>query len=78
MKKRELECGCIRCREIGHKSLKEKIEIDESNVGLSSNFYEASEGDCRKAINLLQATASVSLNINSEMINMIAVSTKPV
>jgi len=41
-------------------------------------IYEASEGDCRRAINLLQATASVSLNVNAEMINMIAASGKPV
>jgi len=41
-------------------------------------IYEASEGDCRRAINLLQATASVSLDINAEMINMIAASGKPI
>ncbi|MEM4259413.1 MAG: replication factor C small subunit [Candidatus Pacearchaeota archaeon] len=40
-------------------------------------IYEASEGDCRKAINLLQATASIALDINAEMISMIAASTKP-
>jgi len=40
-------------------------------------LYEVSEGDCRKAINLLQATASIALDINSEMINMIASSAKP-
>jgi replication factor C small subunit len=39
--------------------------------------YEASEGDCRKAINLLQATASIAMDINAEMISMIAASTKP-
>jgi replication factor C small subunit len=40
-------------------------------------IYEVSEGDCRKAINLLQATASIALDINAEMISMIAASTKP-
>ena len=40
-------------------------------------LYEASEGDCRRAINLLQATASISPDINSEMINMISSSSKP-
>ncbi len=40
-------------------------------------IYEASEGDCRKAINLLQATASIALDINKEMISMISSSTKP-
>lgn len=42
-----------------------------------SSLYEASEGDCRRAINLLQATASISLDINSEMINIISAKTKP-
>lgn len=40
-------------------------------------LYESSEGDCRRAINLLQATASISLDINAEMINIIASSSKP-
>jgi replication factor C small subunit len=41
------------------------------------SIYEASEGDCRKAINLLQATASIALDINADMIQMIASSAKP-
>ena len=40
-------------------------------------LYEASEGDCRRAINLLQATASIALDINSEMILMISAGAKP-
>ena len=40
-------------------------------------IYEASEGDCRRAINFLQAIASISPDINAEMITMIASSTKP-
>ena len=40
-------------------------------------LYETSEGDCRRAINLLQATASIALDINAELINMIASSAKP-
>lgn len=53
----------------------EKLKISEDTF---QAMYEASEGDCRKAINLLQATASISLNINAEMINMISSSSKPV
>jgi len=45
MKKHGLECRCIRCREIGHKSLKEKIEINEDDIGLNCNFYDASGGE---------------------------------
>lgn len=40
-------------------------------------LYEISEGDCRRAINLLQATASISPDIDGEMINIIAAKTKP-
>lgn len=52
----------------------EKLTISEDSF---ETLYETSEGDCRRAINLLQATASVSMNINSEMINMISSNTKP-
>ncbi len=45
MIKQNLECRCIRCREIGHKSLKENIEINEDQIGLSTTFYEASGGE---------------------------------
>src|SRR3989344_5612956 len=36
----------------------EKLEIDKNAISL---LYEASEGDCRRMINLLQATASISV-----------------
>jgi len=47
-----------------------------SNDALDT-LYEVSEGDCRKAINLIQATASISPSITSEMINMIASTSRP-
>jgi replication factor C small subunit len=54
---------------------------EQESLSLENNtaetLYEASEGDCRRAINLLQTTASISPNINSEMINMIISSAKP-
>jgi len=53
---------------------KEKLSISQDAY---EAVYEASEGDCRKAINLLQATASIALDINAEMITMIASSAKP-
>ncbi len=53
---------------------KEKLKItDEAAEAL----YEASEGDCRRAINLLQATASVSPDVTAEMIHIISASHKP-
>ncbi len=40
-------------------------------------IYEASEGDCRRATNLLQSTAAVSPSITSELISTILSETKP-
>ncbi|MEK6889750.1 MAG: replication factor C small subunit [Nanoarchaeota archaeon] len=56
-------------------ALNEKLKIADDAL---EALYEGSEGDCRKAINLLQATASIALDINAEMVNMIASSGKPV
>jgi replication factor C small subunit len=55
-------------------AVQEKLKIEP---GLFETLYEASEGDCRRAINLLQATASISTEITSEMINMVVSSAKP-
>jgi len=52
----------------------EKLKITEDAL---ENLYEMSEGDCRRAINLLQATSSIALDINAEMIRMISASSKP-
>jgi len=53
---------------------REKINIAEDAY---QTLYEVSEGDCRRTINLLQATSSIALDITSELINMIASSAKP-
>jgi elongator complex protein 3 len=45
MKNQGFECNCIRCRELGHKSLINKIELNENNISLNLNFYKASGGD---------------------------------
>jgi replication factor C small subunit len=52
----------------------EKLKISDDAAEL---LYEMSEGDCRRAINILQATASVSPDVNLEMVKMISASTKP-
>ena len=53
---------------------KEKLKVADNAFDA---LYEASEGDCRRVINLLQATASISPDVNAEMINIIASSSKP-
>lgn len=53
---------------------KEKLKITDDAL---ETLYEMSEGDCRRAINLLQATSSIALDINAEIVKMISASTKP-
>jgi replication factor C small subunit len=77
-------CVVFRFKILEKKDIVEVIKrvAERENLRISTDayeaIYEASEGDCRRAINLLQATASISLDINAEMINMIAASSKPV
>ncbi len=40
-------------------------------------IYEGSEGDCRRATNILQATASISQNITPELVRTIISNAKP-
>jgi replication factor C small subunit len=40
-------------------------------------MYEGSEGDCRRCINLLQATAAISPSINADLVSTIISNTKP-
>jgi len=52
----------------------EKLQISDQAI---EALYEASEGDCRRAINLLQASASISISITSELINTLTAAAKP-
>jgi replication factor C small subunit len=76
-------CVVFRFKLLEKKDITEVIRriAEKENLKIADDafetLYETSEGDCRKAINLLQATASISPDINSEMINIIASNTKP-
>ena len=65
------------------KDIKKRIDLIAESEGLSISadafdvLYEASEGDCRRVINLLQATASISPNITPDLINTIVSKAKP-
>jgi replication factor C small subunit len=52
----------------------EKITITPKAI---EAIYEGSEGDCRRATNLLQSTASVSPSINEELVSTIISNAKP-
>ena len=76
-------CVSFRFKILEKKDVSEVIKkvAEKENLKISPDayeaIYEASEGDCRKAINLLQATASIALDINAEMISMISASSRP-
>ncbi|MFQ5531631.1 MAG: replication factor C small subunit, partial [Candidatus Nanoarchaeia archaeon] len=40
-------------------------------------LYEGSEGDCRRCINILQSTASISPSVTSELVSTVISSAKP-
>ncbi len=52
----------------------EKLEIKPEAIEI---LYESCEGDCRRCINILQSTASVSPVITTELISTIIANSKP-
>ena len=68
LEKKDIE-QVLRRIEIG-----EGLQIQEEAIEI---LYEGSEGDCRRAINLLQSTASISPSINKDLVSTIISSVKP-
>ena len=52
----------------------EKLQISNESVEM---LYEGSEGDCRKIINILQSTASISPIISPELVSTVISNAKP-
>ena len=52
----------------------EKLQISPESVEI---LYEGSEGDCRRCINILQSTASISPVISIELVSTVISSAKP-
>ena len=65
------------------KAIRRRVDFICKSEGLTINeeafgtLYEASEGDCRRVINLLQATSSISPNLTPDLINTIVSQAKP-
>ncbi|GAJ12337.1 unnamed protein product, partial [marine sediment metagenome] len=53
---------------------KENLQISDQTI---EALYEASEGDCRRVINLLQASSSISPSITAELVNTLISAAKP-
>ncbi len=76
-------CAIFRFKLLERKDIFKKIKeiAEKESLTLSEPsmiaLYESSEGDCRKVINLLQSTASISPNITEDLVNTIISSAKP-
>jgi len=76
-------CVVFRFKLLEKKDVEKRIKIIAESEKLNLNekaieaIYEGSEGDCRRAINLLQASASISPNITEEIVNILLSSAKP-
>ncbi len=76
-------CAMFRFKLLERKDIFKKLNSIAENENLSisekalETLYESSEGDCRRAVNLLQSTASISPNITEELVNTIVSSAKP-
>ncbi|MFH1327642.1 MAG: tRNA uridine(34) 5-carboxymethylaminomethyl modification radical SAM/GNAT enzyme Elp3 [Candidatus Bathyarchaeota archaeon] len=44
LREKGLKCKCIRCREVGHKTIKEKLYVNPKDLKLQVQKYEASRG----------------------------------
>ena len=76
-------CAIFRFKLLEKKDI-EKVVIkiaEQENLSVSPEsveiLYEGSEGDCRKAINIIQSTASISPSITAELISTIISNAKP-
>jgi replication factor C small subunit len=76
-------CVVFRFQLLEKKDIKRRVEFIAQSEGLSINkeafdvIYDASEGDCRRVINFLQATASISPNITPDLVNTIVSKAEP-
>jgi replication factor C small subunit len=76
-------CAIFRFKLLEKKEMEKHLMriIQGENLTISPEtieiLYEGSEGDCRRAINLLQSTASISPNITPDLISTIISNTKP-
>ena len=55
-------------------SEQERLTIDQQAMEI---LYEGSEGDCRRAVNLLQATSAISPSITQDLVTTIISNAKP-
>jgi replication factor C small subunit len=76
-------CVVLRFKLLERKDIDKRIRLIADSEGFSiedsgiESLYEASEGDFRRIINLLQASASISSSVTADLINTLSASAKP-
>jgi len=76
-------CAIFRFKLLEKKDIEKRVKLIVEREGLQiteqtiESLYEASEGDFRRVINLLQASASISPIITSELVNTLISTAKP-
>jgi replication factor C small subunit len=76
-------CAIFRFKLLEKRDIEKVIQKIAESEGLSvmpdamEDIYEGSEGDCRRCINILQSTASISPSISKDLVAMILANTKP-
>ena len=76
-------CAIFRFKLLEKKDIEKVIQKIAERENLTINpeaieiIYEGSEGDCRRCINILQSTASISPSITSELVSTIISNAKP-
>ncbi|MBT3405333.1 replication factor C small subunit [archaeon] len=76
-------CALFRFKLLEKKDIEEYLKHIAENERLTINpdayeiIYEGSEGDCRRATNIIQSTASISPNITSQLVETIISNAKP-
>lgn len=76
-------CAIFRFKLLEKKDIEKRLKTIAEKENLTTTpeamevIYEGSEGDCRRAINILQATASISPSITAELVSTIISNAKP-
>jgi len=76
-------CVVLRFKLLEKKDIEKRVKLIAEKEGLQisedaiESLYEASEGDCRRVINLLQASASISPSITTDLVNTLTATAKP-
>jgi len=76
-------CAIFRFKLLEKKDVEQVIKLicEKENLSITpeaiETIYEGSEGDCRRAINILQSTAAVSPRVSLELVQTIISNAKP-